>query len=299
MAVDSSISVTELYQQRLADKGYKADEAQLTGIAALQRCQDEWRSYKGQRSNALTKMLRYPALPKGVYLYGGVGRGKSFIMDCFFDALPLERKTRLHFHEFMREVHRELRALQGTVNPLDVLGANIAKRYKLICFDEFHVADITERLRDLGVYEVAVSDTIGVTVSVRTTSNVFASSHSIAMLNCDGSNSAAAANCSVSSTVPAGRAPKAMRTLISRGCRLSMSAEVSTLNGLSMKCSVRSGSGRLPRSPQRGDGTGIVPAGEDRGTGDEHIRARDTLAARGLYVNDGALDDGARVLQRR
>jgi len=81
-----------------------------------------------------------------VYMYGGVGRGKSFLMDCFFTAVPLVRKTRLHFHEFMREVHRELAELQGTVNPLDALGERIAKRYRLICFDEFHVADITDAM---------------------------------------------------------------------------------------------------------------------------------------------------------
>jgi cell division protein ZapE len=67
-------------------------------------------------------------------------------MDCFYNAVPLKRKTRLHFHEFMREVHRELRDLQGTVNPLDELGRRMALRYKLICFDEFHVAEITDAM---------------------------------------------------------------------------------------------------------------------------------------------------------
>jgi cell division protein ZapE len=81
-----------------------------------------------------------------VYMHGGVGRGKSFLMDCFYNAVPLVRKTRLHFHEFMREVHRELSDLQGTVNPLDELGERMAKRYRLVCFDEFHVADITDAM---------------------------------------------------------------------------------------------------------------------------------------------------------
>lgn len=79
-------------------------------------------------------------------MYGGVGRGKSFLMDCFFNAVPLTRKTRLHFHEFMREVHRELADLHGTPNPLKVLGQRIARRFRLICFDEFHVADVTDAM---------------------------------------------------------------------------------------------------------------------------------------------------------
>lgn len=139
-------SVSDLYQQTLTERGYQADEAQLRAVASLQRCQDEWAAYKSRRSNAVTKLLVRPPIPRGVYMYGGVGRGKSFLMDCFFQAVPLTRKTRLHFHEFMREVHRELQELKGIADPLDELGKRIARRFRLICFDEFHVADVTDAM---------------------------------------------------------------------------------------------------------------------------------------------------------
>ncbi len=134
------------YYAELKHRGYTSDPAQLCAVAALERCAIEWSAYKDQRSNAFKKLINRPEIPRGVYMYGGVGRGKSFLMDCFFDVVPLRRKVRLHFHEFMREVHRELRELQGTADPLDELGKQIARRYKLICFDEFHVADITDAM---------------------------------------------------------------------------------------------------------------------------------------------------------
>jgi cell division protein ZapE len=139
-------SVKETYEAALAARGYRADPAQLLAVDALERCANEWAHYKVKRSNTLKKLINHPDIPRGVYMYGGVGRGKSFLMDCFFNAVPLKRKARLHFHEFMREVHRELADLQGTVNPLDVLAQRMSVRYKLICFDEFHVADITDAM---------------------------------------------------------------------------------------------------------------------------------------------------------
>jgi cell division protein ZapE len=140
------MSVTDLYRQTLAERGYVADDAQLRAVMCLQRCEDEWIDYKSRRRNAITKLLVRPPIPRGVYMHGGVGRGKSFLMDCFFQSVPLTRKTRLHFHEFMREVHRELQDLKGTVNPLDELGKRMARRFRLICFDEFHVADVTDAM---------------------------------------------------------------------------------------------------------------------------------------------------------
>jgi len=140
------VSVRDVYARTLAERGYHEDPAQLRGIAALERCENEWADYKARRGNAVTKLLRHPPIPRGVYLHGGVGRGKSFLMDCFFQSVPLVRKTRLHFHEFMREVHRELQELKGTVDPLDALGRKVARRLRLICFDEFHIADVTDAL---------------------------------------------------------------------------------------------------------------------------------------------------------
>ena len=138
--------VRQAYEAELKARGYQADPAQLRAVAALERCAAEWAAYKEQRSNSFKKIFNRPDIPLGVYMYGGVGRGKSFLMDCFFNAVPLRRKTRLHFHEFMREVHRELAGLKGIANPLDELGRRMAARYKLICFDEFHVADVTDAM---------------------------------------------------------------------------------------------------------------------------------------------------------
>ena len=140
------MSVRELYERALAERSYTTDPAQLNAVDSLERCAREWSDYKSRRGNPLTKLLARPPIPRGVYLYGGVGRGKSFLMDCFFNAVPLQRKTRLHFHEFMREVHRELTELQGIVNPLQELGKRMSRRYRLICFDEFHVADVTDAM---------------------------------------------------------------------------------------------------------------------------------------------------------
>ena len=140
------MSVKEIYEAELTARGYQSDPAQLHAVEVLDRCAKEWAAYREQRSNVFKKLINRPAIPRGVYMHGGVGRGKSFLMDCFYTAVPVVRKTRLHFHEFMREVHRELSDLQGTVNPLDELGERMARRYRLVCFDEFHVADITDAM---------------------------------------------------------------------------------------------------------------------------------------------------------
>src|SRR5258708_10673946 len=120
----------------------------------------EGRGYKRRPAPGPRRGGVRPPLPRGVYLWGGVGRGKSFLMDSFYLSLPLVRKRRVHFHHFMRDVDRELEELKGREDPLVALAERIAKRYRLICFDEVHVNDIDdamiigrllERIMDLGV----------------------------------------------------------------------------------------------------------------------------------------------------
>jgi len=140
------MDVTAYFEQNLRERGFAADPAQRAVLARLQQCYDEWVAYKSRRSSAIRRALIHPELPRGVYLWGGVGRGKSMLMDAFFVTVPLVRKTRLHFHEFMREVQREMAALQGTVDPLVELSRRIARRFRLICFDEFHISDVTDAM---------------------------------------------------------------------------------------------------------------------------------------------------------
>ena len=133
-------------ENALAQRGYALDAAQQQAAARLQQLYEDWIDYKVQRSNALMKLLVRPPVPRGVYLWGDVGRGKSFLMDAFFATVPLIRKTRVHFHEFMRGVHAELHELKGVADPLDEVARRVAKRHRLICFDEFHVSDIADAM---------------------------------------------------------------------------------------------------------------------------------------------------------
>ncbi|MBP6020509.1 MAG: AFG1 family ATPase [Burkholderiaceae bacterium] len=140
------MNVLQYYHQALEDRGYTSDLAQEQAIDRLQAYFDDWVAFRQSRSSALKKIFKRPDVPRGVYLWGGVGRGKSFLMDAFYQSVPVKRKTRLHFHEFMRGVHRELDQVKGQSDPLDEVARRIARRYRLICFDEFHVSDIADAM---------------------------------------------------------------------------------------------------------------------------------------------------------
>lgn len=130
----------------LEARGIEADPAQQAAAERLQLFFDQLLAFKVARRSRLRKLLVHPQLPKGVWFWGGVGRGKSFLMDCFFDAIPYQRKRRVHFHAFMREIHERLRALKQEQDPLAKVAARVAQETRLMCFDEFHVSDIADAM---------------------------------------------------------------------------------------------------------------------------------------------------------
>lgn len=144
------MSPLEIYQSDVLQNELTPDTAQRLAVEALDRLWHDVSRGSHKTSNSLwpswLSFRRFGPSVKGVYLWGGVGRGKTYLMDLFFDALPLERKLRTHFHRFMRSIHQSLTDHAGAKNPLDIIARDLAKRYKVICFDEFFVTDITDAM---------------------------------------------------------------------------------------------------------------------------------------------------------
>jgi cell division protein ZapE len=135
------------FQQR---PDFETDSDQLRVLGELERLfgeLEQYRQYRAGRINRLVTNLgagRKP--PRGMYIWGGVGRGKSLMMDAFYKVSRHRRKRRVHFHEFMREIHARMRQLPGVEDPLDAIATAIARELRLLCFDEFHVSDIADAM---------------------------------------------------------------------------------------------------------------------------------------------------------
>ena len=145
----SSLGQGTLYEHlapELARRHILLDTAQEAALGRLQRLYDELIAFKRARGSIIQRWLDAPVPPRGAYFWGGVGRGKSFLMDAFYAALPYRRKTRVHFHAFMKAVHDDLREHKNAVDPLAAVAARIARRHRVICFDEFHVSDVADAM---------------------------------------------------------------------------------------------------------------------------------------------------------
>jgi len=146
------------YQDDLVRNGFQADPAQQAAVRALEQVHAALleRFEKAQRVRGparLREIKRQKTPAQGLYLWGGVGRGKTYLMDLFYETLPFRRKLRVHFHRFMQHVHKELTALQGVKDPLTAVAERIHQDAVVICFDEFFVTDIGDAMILGGLFE--------------------------------------------------------------------------------------------------------------------------------------------------
>ena len=153
-----ALSPLSRYQQALEAGEYQADEVQRRAVTQLDRIYQALLQKPAASAPAgglrgkLSRLLgkggeTVPQRPvQGLYMWGGVGRGKTWLMDMFFHSLPGDRKMRLHFHRFMLRVHEELTELQGRENPLDIVADGFKAETDVLCFDEFFVSDITDAM---------------------------------------------------------------------------------------------------------------------------------------------------------
>jgi len=151
-SLDSSSDLIGIFRQIAQRHGFALDRAQQQVLPAFQRLYGELAALDRQRRAWLRLRSRQRRVP-GIYLWGPVGRGKSFLMDEFFHLAPLTKKQRVHFHRFMQAIHHDLRKLQGQADPLKLVAARMARATQLLCLDEFHVTDIGDAMLMRGLLE--------------------------------------------------------------------------------------------------------------------------------------------------
>ncbi len=142
------MNIREAYEESLQREGHVEDPAQLDVIARFEELQSRLVAQRPREGGLRTMFFRSEPHVKirGLYIWGGVGRGKTFLMDLFFESLPIEQKRRIHFHRMMHEVHERMNTLSFVEDPLDKIAASIAQETRVLCFDEFFVSDIGDAM---------------------------------------------------------------------------------------------------------------------------------------------------------
>ncbi len=134
------------YAKQKQNDGFRADAAQQRAATRLQQLFDELVEFKFYRGRPFMKTFGRRSPPRGLYIHGSVGRGKSMLMDAFYSQLPYRRKRRVHFHAFMQTIHRELAGVKHQSDPLVLIAEKLARDVRVLCFDEFHVSDIGDAM---------------------------------------------------------------------------------------------------------------------------------------------------------
>ncbi len=147
----TALNLRQRYERELAARGYTADAAQSAAIEQLEALRSRLLQ---ENRRGLWRRLRQQLAPqcdavratRGVYLWGGVGRGKTWLMDLFYDSLPIRARRRSHFHHFMRDMHEQLRQIGARREPLQLLARRIARHTRVLCLDELYVNDIVDAM---------------------------------------------------------------------------------------------------------------------------------------------------------
>ncbi len=142
----SSVGPLHWYAKQKLTESFRADIAQERAATRLQQLFDELIEFKSYRGRPFMKTFGRRLPPRGLYIHGSVGRGKSMLMDAFYSQLPYRRKRRVHFHAFMQSIHRELAHVKHESDPLVIIGEKLARDVRVLCFDEFHVSDIGDAM---------------------------------------------------------------------------------------------------------------------------------------------------------
>lgn len=144
----------EYYQQDLQKQGFVHDPMQQKAVEHTQALYEKILAKSAHKASWLEKLFatKAPAI-KGLYFTGGTGRGKTYLVDCFYASLPIEEKHRVHFHRFMLDIHDQLEQLPQSPDPLVLIGQALARRYRVLCLDEFHVHDIADAMIMAGLLD--------------------------------------------------------------------------------------------------------------------------------------------------
>src|SRR6185437_10998579 len=152
-------TLREVYERQIAERGFRADPAQLAIVGRLEALRSRLITARHSRETLGGRLLRVighqspPATVRGLYLWGPVGRGKTWLMDLFFQSLPFPERRRRHFHRFMHDVHAELKSLREVEAPLETVAERLAAEVRVLCFDELFVTDIADAMILGGLFE--------------------------------------------------------------------------------------------------------------------------------------------------
>ena len=138
------------YQKLFYQNNFQYDHAQINAVAKLAELTAS--IYQQENAAWYTPLLRKPPTVLGLYFYGRVGRGKTMLMDLFYQNLAIKKKERIHFHRFMEEVHQQLYECSGQSEPLKLVATSWVKKVKVLCIDEFFVSDIGDAMLLSGLF---------------------------------------------------------------------------------------------------------------------------------------------------